>query len=319
MGVKKQVFASNAERGNFIKLKRQWGSKYNIYHNLPFLHIFDTENVKDISDRSWKHLKFSKIEMSRLKKTSVDYTFCNEADEPLICIDFDGYQEGYNIGTKYHFETAKDPWKETIYDLKLKVAHGSWAHGWFFPYFVLGSKEFKDLPPDIGLTIVDGIIGEVLASKASRAKFAEGFNPEEIGFTQEQFDEFDPDTRHELIQDWIIGVEVEMDFEHNPIYKKSAELSHELGILGHSVQGIRPPEVDKAANWEERIKLFNTAFYYGAKVGIDSKDQGKIEASITLRNFKTPHFSGIGLAEEIALILALLKLKNLRKRKSGQS
>lgn len=310
MGVKKQVFASNAERGNFYKLSQQWGGKYRIYHNLPFLIIFDTNDIKDVSNRSMKLITIDDVEYSRLKKTSVDYTLCNENDEPLLCIDFDGFQEGYNIGTKYHFEAASDRWKETIYNLKLKVAHGS-----SFPYFVMGSKEFKELSPDIRLTLVDGIIGEVLASKASRAKFAEGFSPEEIGFTQEQFDEFDPETRHDLIQDWVIGVEVDMDFEHNPIHNKSAELSRELGIYSYSLEYVTSPEVGKAIGLNEKVKLLNAALYIGAKVSIDSKDHGKIEALVTMRNFKTPHFSGLGLAEEIALILALQKLKKLMKKR----
>lgn len=310
MGVKRQVFASNSERGNFYKLSRQWGDRYRIYHNLPFLNIFDAKNIIDFSVWPIKAIKIDEVELSRLKKTSVDYTLCNEADEPLICIDFDGFQDGYNVGTKYHFETAPDGWKEIIYDLKLKVAHGS-----LFPYFVVGSKEFAELSSDIRLTIVDGIIGEVLSKKASSAKFAETFNPEEIGFTQAEFDECDPGTQHELIQDWVIGVEVEMDFEHNPICRKAAELSRELGISGHSFQYIDPPGVSKATSISERARLLDTALYKGAKVSIDSKDHGKIEASVTLPNFKTPFFSGLGLVEEIALVLALQKMKNLAKRK----
>src|SRR5262245_60091085 len=182
MGVQKQVFASNAEKRNFYKLSAQWGDKYRIYHNLPFLNIFDTKNLIDFSAWPIKPITIDDIAYNRLKKTSVDYTLCGDSDEPLVCIDFDGYQDGYNVGTKYHFRTASNGWKEIIYDLKLKVAHGS-----FFPYFVLGSQEFDDLSNDIRLTIVDGIIGDVFAKKAAQAKFAETFNPEEIGFTQEEF------------------------------------------------------------------------------------------------------------------------------------
>ena len=309
MGVQKQVFASNAERGNFYKLSKQWGGKYRIYHNLPFLNIFDAKGLIDFSGWPLKSISIDDMALSRLKKTSVDFTLCDDSDEPLVCIDFDGYQEGYNVGTKYHFRTASNGWKEIIYDLKLKVAHGS-----LFPYFVLSSREFADLSPDIRLTIVDGIIGEVLAKKATTAKFAETFNPEEIGYTQDEFDEIDPGTQQELIQDWVIGVEVEMDFEHNPIHRKTAELSMEIGHYSHSFEFIHPPEIDKAKSLKERAKLLDSALYQGAKVTIDSPVWGKVEASVTLPNFKTPYFSGLGLAEEIAHILVLHKLRNLIRK-----
>lgn len=309
MGVQKQVFASNAERGNFYKLSRQWGNKYRVYHNLPFLHIFDTKNLIDVSDGLLKPLTIDEIEVSRLKKTSVDFTLCGENDEPLVCIDFDGFQEGYNVGTKYHFESAANPWKEIIYNLKLKVAHGS-----YFPYFVLGSKEFADLSDDIRLTITDGIIGEVLSSRATRGKFAERFNPGEIGYTQEEFDELDPSDRQDIIQDWVIGVEVDNDFEFNPIHNKAAELSRELEIFDYSLEYIYSPEVNRATDLKERLKRLGSVRYQGAKVTIDSPIYGKIESSVTIPNFKTPHFSGLGLAEEIAHILTLQKLKTLKKK-----
>ncbi len=279
---------------------------------MPFLNIFETKTLIDFSAFPLKSISIDDVELSRLKKTSVDYTLCDDSDKPLVCIDFDGYQEGYNVGTKYHFRTATNGWKEIIYDLKLKVAHGS-----LFPYFVLSSKEFADLSSDICLTIVDGIIGEVFAKKATSAKLSETFNPEEIGFTQEQFDEIDPSTQHELIQDWVFGVEIEMDFEHNPIHRKTAELSMELGSPSHNFEFIYPPEVDKARNYKERARLLDSALYQGAKVTIDSPSFGKIVAGVKIPNFKTPYFSGLGLAEEIAHFLALQKLRRRMKKNDG--
>lgn len=46
MSVKRNVFGSNTERQNFYKLSRQWEDKYRIYHNLPFLNVFDWKRVQ---------------------------------------------------------------------------------------------------------------------------------------------------------------------------------------------------------------------------------------------------------------------------------
>jgi hypothetical protein len=45
MGTNKQVFGSNSERSNYYKLSRQWASAYRIYHNLPFLNVFNTKGL----------------------------------------------------------------------------------------------------------------------------------------------------------------------------------------------------------------------------------------------------------------------------------
>ncbi|MEO8399829.1 MAG: hypothetical protein ABI550_08465, partial [Ignavibacteriaceae bacterium] len=183
MGVKKLVFGSNSERKNFEKLCINWSKNYKIYHNLPFLNIFDLNNIKNCCDyNNPKNIILNDVEISRLKKTSVDYTLCNMKDEPILCIEFDGLQQGFNVGTKYIINNNEryrgDIWRREITELKLKVAHGS-----LFPFFVLGSKHFECLSKQYKLTIVDGIIGEVFTNKAFRKRVNLGFNTTEVGYS----------------------------------------------------------------------------------------------------------------------------------------
>jgi hypothetical protein len=163
MPVKRQVFGSNPERRNYEKLREQWDNNYEIYPNLPFMMVIDPkEKVPSLID---------KRDLQRLKKTSIDYTLCDLNGKPILCIEFDGMNEGFNVGTQYHMPKSdvcipKDNiWRKTITELKLRVAH---SYG--FPFFVLGSEHLKDLTPQIHLSIVDGIIGEVLSTKAARKK-----------------------------------------------------------------------------------------------------------------------------------------------------
>jgi hypothetical protein len=72
MGVNSNAFASKSEQQNFYKLRRTWGEKYLIYHNLPFLNVFNPKDLIDISD--WKNIReitLTDVEFARLKKTSM--------------------------------------------------------------------------------------------------------------------------------------------------------------------------------------------------------------------------------------------------------
>lgn len=91
MGVKKSVFASNAERANFEKLRRQWGDRYDLWHNIPFLNVFEREPLFDFDTFPPNRITISDIDYQRLKKTSIDYVLCERGTcKPLICIEFDG-------------------------------------------------------------------------------------------------------------------------------------------------------------------------------------------------------------------------------------
>lgn len=316
MGVKKQVFASATERKNFHKLSRTWGDKYRLYHNLPFLNIFSVSTQEPLLDLSGFSLDVSYLtgaECNRLKKTSIDYTLCTQDDEPLVCLEFDGLQDGFNVGAIYKTNMqASDPWRDEILTLKLRVAHGN-----FFPFFVVGNEHFKDLSAEIRLTIVDGIIGEVLGARAMRKRIDDGFDSQQIGWSPEEFQKLDPLTQHELIQDWVFEVEIEADMEHNPILKKVAELAHRVGFVSYSSRFLSPSSVDAARSMRERAKLIDAAVVQGAECILQTKEFGGIKRTVWLPNFKTPFFSGLSLAEEIAHLLALDAYSRLLQQKTN--
>jgi hypothetical protein len=254
-----------------------------------------------------------------LKKTSIDYTLCDETDKPLICIDFDGIKDGFNVGTEYRFDGPPDPWRELITGLKLKVAHGS-----MFPYFVVGYEHFKDLSDGIQLTMVDGIIGEILSNLESHARIGQGFDPEQVGLSQEDFDKLLPDEQHELVQDWVIGVEVEAELKNNPISVKVCELKRQVP-LHCACTWLSYPSADHAKSLGERRRLLDNAVSKGCrctlyrervmengKVTYLTSECGPISATVWLPNFKTPGCSSmLGLVENLAKLVALEKARRL--------
>ncbi len=309
MGIKNRVFGSGQERDNYYKLRRQWGTSHNIYHNLPFLNVF-----------SISEMGLNEIEQSRLKKTSIDYTLCDDADSPIVCIEFDGLYDGVNIGSLYH--PAREPdseWREQILSLKLRTAHGS-----RFPFFVVGSDFFKDLSPDLKLTIIDGIIGEVLARRAAHSRFAQEFDPEEVGWSPEAFGRLDPGTQREIIQGWVTDVETIAELEHNPVSKLAAKFSYDLGGVKtsefvHFPEVIECPTVfepDFIKKFEARTKQIEAALYIGRKVTVRTRDGSQVTRTVMLPHFKVPGFSvEYGLAEDIAELLCLDALRKDRERR----
>lgn len=326
MSVNKTVFASKAERANYYKLSRTWDDHYCIWHNLPFLNIFDVKHLIDVAQPGAKPLKLTNIEMSRLKKTSVDYTLCDENDQPLLCIEFDGMQKGFNTGIEYHPTSAfipytgPDDWRQQIMELKLKVAFGS-----FFPFFVVGYREFDYLASDVELTIVDGIIGEVLATRSARERIV-NFDPEALGLSDEEFDELQPWEQQELIQDWVISIEAEAELEHNPVDRQ--RWLTKAGTRAYRVEFLSDPDLDEVAplpQWRNtldidrealraRSEAFGNVRRIGAKVTLHTNDIGDVSAVAWVPNFQSFGFSGYSLVEDIAYILASEKAEQARRR-----
>jgi hypothetical protein len=299
MGVKKHVFGSNAEREVWAKLRRRWGDKYSIYPNLPFLNVVDAKPLLNGSGNR----RITEQEFNWLKKTSIDFTLCDEHDAPLVCVEFDGMQDGFNTGIKYRAADPTDPWRDTILSLKLKV-----AHGFKFPFFVVGSKEFRDISEAMQVCIVDTIIGDVLAGNAI-AERASQFDPADIGMTSEEFERISPDDQYELVQDWFIGVEADADVTYNPVFAAVGnlweELTPRLGPMRSFKRFVHQPSLDDAQTPRERYERMEKAILHGAECTLTTQQYGEVTGTVWLPNFKTPGFSEYGFLPELAELAAL--------------
>lgn len=315
MGTRKTVFASRTEREHYLKLARNWAEGYNLYHNLPFLNVFTPNSLVDLGAFPPEPFELDARDFARLKKTSIDYVLCDTDDAPLVAIDFDGLNEGFNVGSTYHpHYPPAGPWREEITNLKLRVAHGS-----FFPYFVVGSEQFADLSPDVRLCAVDGIIGAVLANRQAHLRLARDVTASDLGLTPEELEALRPDEQQELLQDWVIGVEVEADMAHNPVTRRYYDLYRELGFSPYSVDYLTYPELPPAASPVERAQLDRHTVLQGCRYTLSDPAFGDIEAVLMLPAFRTPYSPGLDLCEELAGIIALTRLKRLRAGKLPDS
>lgn len=305
MGINKSVFASNSERKNFYALEHMWGQDYKLYHNLPFLNILNPTNLIDISDiTNPVEIVIDDADKNRLKKTSIDYTLCDINDRPIVCIDFDGLQDGFNVGDKYYTgkkPSESSPWRRQIIELKLKVARGS-----FFPYFIVGYKQFSEISQESKLTIVDGIIGEVISLAKTKHEI-DNFSIEKLSIPEDEFNSLSPSQQHELIQDWVMGVEIVNDMENNPVIRRRWQLESELGISGYASTPLNYPPFEPGD-----LKGFLGIIMHGHRITYDTKDLGKIEGEAWIPHYNMPGFSGYGITEDIAALCALEKIRKLR-------
>jgi hypothetical protein len=179
--------------------------------------------------------------------------------------------------------------------LKLRVAHGS-----RFPYLVLGSEEFRGLSNSVRLTIADGLIGEVLSLRAACKRIDVGFDPEQCGYSAPEFDALPASQQSEIIGDWVTMIEVESDFEHNPIVREVARLSSELQATGHSMTFLNDGKHDRDK-------------WVWMQSDVTSRRYGTAVAKVCIPNFKTPfcHFT-VHVAQEIGHLLALEQLRMSR-------
>jgi hypothetical protein len=297
MGIRKYVFASRAERNSYEKLARSWGKSHEIESNLPFLNVFLIDDL-NLSDE----------DAERLKKTSIDFTLCNKDYNPILSIEFDGLYDGVNIGPDYFpSRNTRGNWRRKIMKLKIAVAQKSQ-----FPFFVVGSEHFSDLSPELKFTIVDGIIGDVLAHKAFQEKIASGFDPEEMGYTPEDFSGFTSEDKHRIVQDWVTGIEVQSEMDNNPIRRLAAKLAHALDAV-FSFEGKYFPELQGEPATIERAKEMEAALYVGAFVSTHTTDFGELSETVMLPNFKSCGFGfGFGLASTIAELVCLSRLAKMR-------
>lgn len=291
MGVRKSVFGSDKERHCYQQLVNTWGKNYHLFHNLPFLNVFSCKT--DLFDENLTPYRLSEQDYGHLKKASIDFTLCDKRDKPLVCVEFDGMQDGFNIGTTYSLPngTIGKKGRRAMIELKLRI-----AHGFIFPYFVFGSEEFRNISDSLRLTIADGLIGEVMSLCAVNKRVNKGFDPRQCGFTEDEFSDLSSEQQSEVLGDWLSMIEIDSDCKYNPVVQEVMRLSMELNEIGHGWTFLNEESRDpKQWAWVE------------CKA---TSSHGTKSAKVCLPNYKTPfcHYS-IHVAMEIAHLMALEQLR----------
>ena len=291
MGIKQTVFASLSEKWNFERLKRSWGDRYRIYHNLPYLQVIDPTGDRSTYPDGHPLPPVSVGDRNTLKKTSIDFTLCDEGDRPLLSIEFDGMCQGYNIGTEYVGHGA-DEWRDSIMRLKLSVAHSYW-----YPYVVLGDREFRSVVQGVQDAVVDGIIGSVMAWYHAEEDAIMIDYQAMFGLSDAEFTAKPPSERLRLMEQWLAEHDEEGPPERGSLELKIREIDSELGgcfyaFEEHLVPG--PP--------------LESARFIGGVATVSHPNLGEQIETILMPNINSPGVSR-KLPEQVATLKAIKRLQ----------
>jgi hypothetical protein len=299
MSVRKTIFGSRSEHELFSSIDSYWSTRgFVLYPSLPFASIFDITKPELTAE-----------ERSFLLKTSVDYTLCTKEGQPIISVEFDGISHGFSRHGRYvalRPAPRNDPRRAWKLDVKLRVATEA-----DYPLLVVSYHEKNPVAEDVHLTILDGMIGRVLAKR----EFSRRLQP----LVDEHEEELAALSHHEAseyVQYWAIGLEVELDLSWNPLALASAEKHEELFERGisssHRVRYLDPPgipdvplrgELGYVAAFEARVAALRRATWVGCAYTYHTR-LGDVAAEAWVRNTEHAGVSPLGLAEDVAGLLA---------------
>ena len=308
MKIRRSVFGSEGEKALYKSLVSNWSRTFSLYPSLPFASIIDDLRESDPTES----------QINFLYKTSVDYTLCTKLGKPILSIEFDGLGDGFSRASEYIMKRPfpNDPNREWKLGLKLRVCQEL-----LYPFFVVSYEESRPLGPDLHLTIVDGIVGQVLANR----EFPQLVH--ELGEEyRDSIDELPPDERDEFIQDYvIIGAEVEAALKWDPIAREAAKYkgavvrqriaqgwSHEY-LTDPALPPLRGsfPALD-AGSVRKRIEAREMAEYVGVRVTVQMEPT-PIAQTAWVRNIEGMGVSPLMLAENIAELLTFKRVVEIKR------
>lgn len=302
--IRKSVFGSRGEKELFTSLHTQWGSKFDLWPSLPFAQIIDVGTVGH-------YLK--EKERDFFLKTNIDYTLCTRSGRPILSIEFDGLGKGFSRRGEYVQQAATvDPHRKLKLDLKLKVAQNE-----NYPFFVVSFEESKVLDQDISLTIVDGIIGQVLAKQEFRKSVETLYED-----NRDRIESLPSSSQHEYIQDLVLDAETIAELKWDPIAVLAAKYDHEAyekGIIkSYKTEYLNDPELPHGDAFtdpvilEKRIVAMKNAVRVGCRIIADTTKIAIIE-TVWLRNFEDTIVSPLHIASNIAELLVFKRALDLTR------
>lgn len=298
MRLRDSVFGSEAEKALYKYLVSRWSRLFSLYPSLPFANIVDLSGSE-----------LTRNERNFLYKTSVDYTLCTKVGKPILSLEFDGIGGGFSRSGEYLITRPfpEDPNREWKLDLKLRASEMV-----KYPFFIVSSEEARSLSREEDLTIVDGIIGRVLAHKEFDRLVREFLRDR-----HDAIEQLPAYARYEYIQDSVvIPAEVEVELKWDPIARKNAEYACRAGCGhgGHLLTVPPLPHIDwppQPGQLEKRLEAWEKVKSFGYKVTVHAPEEDVAE-TVWVRNITAPGVEAWVLAKNIAELLAFRRVLQIR-------
>jgi hypothetical protein len=215
-------------------------------------------------------------------------------------IEIDGFGGGYSHGRDY-VPSRSTPDERRAWKMRFKLRAAARAH---YPLFVISGEEVEHLDEEASLTIVDGIVGQILSRWEERRLIEEMLEQEaDVLATME------PAQAHEHAQDLVLQAGVISDLEFDPLAQAVAEERQRceerfgFGFGGfHKPWLYDPPLPDLGLyptqdGLRQRIQAMKAADRVGAHVGVSTDNGRYVEATAWMRNIGQRH----GLMPELVI------------------
>ncbi|MDW8426415.1 MAG: hypothetical protein RMK51_10800 [Meiothermus sp.] len=175
----------------------------------------------------------------------------------------------------------------------------------------MGYSEFEELDPTVQLTIVDGIIGQISAGMYLRNRFSQGVTHTNLGLSDSEYKEMPPEEIDFLVEDWVMGQEVEASFTFDPIFREKENLLERLGTLIRKTQTqlLYLGSTEQVQLQSQPVRISERSISLGAIATIDTEDYKNVCVEVWLTNFDVPWLNTTSLLLNIAELLALARLK----------
>jgi hypothetical protein len=279
-------------------LESLWKPKLNLYPSLPLSKIIDIK-VNELSDN----------ERNFFYKTNVDYTFCNVNGRPILSIEFDGMGKGVSRrGIYIPSQETSDMYRKLKLDFKLKLTNIL-----KYPLVIISYDEIKALEEGDSLTILDGIVGQILAKKKFNINLyrVSGIIEESKDIIEQMM----PDDRYDYIQDIVTSAEVEAELSTDIIAKKASEFemvfSNKIKDYSQKVEYLTDPplpeigvfpDIDIKA-FEARIQAMKNINRIWCRIILNAPNIAILQ-TVWIRNFEDDFISPQTIATNIAEYLA---------------
>lgn len=316
-GVKSTVFASRPEKKYYHKLQTRWEEQYRVYHNLPFTAVFNVNCGINKSKTSDKEIMISNSQWQYLLKTSIDFVLCDIYDRPMMCIEYDGLQEGFSAGKHYlPRKTSKDKNRNWKMSFKLAI-----ADTFDFLYIVLGSRHFEDIEHTLKISIADTLIGEWLVYKVLMEDAEREFSLQKIKLSNRQYQTLNKNEQEMYKIQWIKGWMTpericDKLYELSPLQQMLKDVYEYFGVVDlfsierlvyyDDERGIQPfGQKDIASD----NSINDEAILYGERCTA-IHDGHETKSEVWLPIFKLPNFWGFEIVlRDLVVFLAFSRLK----------
>ncbi|MEW6355072.1 MAG: DUF2726 domain-containing protein [Planctomycetota bacterium] len=214
------LFDSDSEKRAYTKVRTHWQKYLDVYPQVPVRKALGYDKLKNlsISDQAREYLL----------KTEFDFVVCDRSASPILAVEFDGLGHGFSRHGKYiQVVKTEDPHRKLKLDAKINACECCGL-----PIVVVSYPEIEPADdPDCPVMVLDGVIGEVLASQKFQKLLRS--NLDQLSEALEN----DPSGETAQLDLW--GLEILAD-EENPIRRRIQEMTRELpDAIGRRIHGER--------------------------------------------------------------------------------